>query len=357
MNKYFYKIFLDYQEISVRYDVHHKAIWCYFNPAPRPCFSLKMLQEIKQLQQSIITYFKNRSSATEPPIRYQIYCSQVPGVFNLGGDLALFSKLIKDKNHQLLSEYAKQCIELCYFNAVNLNLPLTTIALVEGMALGGGFEMALSSNILVATEDAEMGFPEIRFNLFPGMGAYSFLARRCGMATTDRMLTSGAIFNATELSDLGIVHHLVKNDNSQEGVKKFIRQHQRLGNGHRALQQVRQCFHPVNYQELSDIVDIWVEAAIRLENKDLRMMDRLVKAQEAKMARREKRSLLRTKQDRRFAAENVTFPLTDWSGETVISNRRKNLDRRGDSDRRTDKHRREKSERRMVSERRLLNSL
>ena len=273
-------------------------------------------------------YFDTRETGSEPPIRYQVYCSQIPGVFNLGGDLALFSKLIKDKDRQQLFDYAHRCIELCYLNSVNLHLPLTTIALVEGAALGGGFEMALSSNVLIATEDAEMGFPEIRFNLFPGMGAYSFLARMCGMANTERMLTSGAIYNARELYDLGIVHHLAKPDNGQESVKKFIRQHQRLSNGHRALQQVRQRYHPIDYQELADITEIWVDAALRLENKDLRMMDRLVKAQQIKMAKQKKKSLLRTKQDRRFVTKNVTFPLTDWSGRTIMSDRRKNPDRR-----------------------------
>ena len=46
------------------------------------------------------------------------------------------------------------------------------------------------------------------------------------------------------------------------------------------------------------------------------------------MAKQTSKSLLRTKQDRRFSPENVHFPLTDWSGETITSDRRKDLDRR-----------------------------
>lgn len=328
MNRDFYKIFRNYQEISVRYDVHHRAIWCYYNPAPRPCFSLTILREIRQVQNSIIDYFENRKKDSEPPIHYQIYCSQVPGVFNLGGDLSLFVKLIKDKNRHQLSNYATLCIDLCYLNAVNLNLPLTTIALVEGAALGGGFEMALSSNVLIATENAKLGFPEIRFNLFPGMGAYSFLARICGMANAERMITSGASYNARELYDMGIVHSLAKIDNGQKSVKKFIRKHQRLSNGYRALQRVRQRYHPIDHKELADISQIWVEAALRLENKDLRMIHRLVKAQSVKMSKQKEGSLLRAKQDRRFIEEKSTFPLMDWSGETIVFDRRKNIDRR-----------------------------
>ncbi len=328
MNRKFYEIFRNYQEISVRYDVEYRAVWCYYNPAPRPCFSLTMLQELRQMQQSIINYFDTENTNSKPLVRYQILYSQVPGVFNLGGDLALFSELIKGQKRQQLLDYAKQCIEICYLNAVNLHLPLTTISLVEGVALGGGFESALSSNVLIATENAEMGFPEIRFNLFPGMGAYSLLARMCGIAIAEEMITSGATYSASKLYDMGIVNCLAKPDKGPESVGEFIRQHRRMGNGRRALQQVRQRYHPIDYQELVDITEIWVDAALRLKGKDLRMMDRLVKAQFNKMSKQNKRSLLRAKQDRRFTREDIHFPLTNWSGETVLLDRRKNPERR-----------------------------
>ncbi len=328
MNSDFYKIFRDYQEISVRYDERNRAIWCYYNPTQRPCFSLTVLQEARQIQQSIIDYFKSRTTDSGSPIRYLIMASQVPGIFNLGGDLCLFAELIKDKDRQQLSEYAAQCIDICFLNAVNLHLPLTTISLVEGAALGGGFESALSSNVLIATENAEMGFPEIRFNLFPGMGAYSFLARNFGIAIGEKLITSGTTYSARELFDIGIVHHLAAIDKGPESVVKYIRQHQRSSNGYRALQQIKQRFHPIDYQELVDITKTWVDAALRLKDRDLRMIDRLVKAQEAKVARQDKSSLIRTIQDRRLIAEKNTFPLTDWSGGTIMLDRRKNLDRR-----------------------------
>ena len=330
MNRDFYKIFRDYQEISIRYDVQHRAIWFYYNPTPRPCFSLTVLKEVRQVQESIIDYFKTGKTGPESPIHYLVIASQVPGIYNLGGDLDLFIKLIKDKDRQQLFDYAKQCIDICYLNTVNLHLPITTISLVEGAALGGGFESALSSNILIATENAKMGFPEIRFNLFPGMGAYSLLSRIAGMTTTERMITTGAVYSGRELYDMGIVHHLAETDKVQESVEKFIRQHRCSGNGRRALQQVRQRCYPIDHQELVDITEIWVDAALRLEEKDLRMMARLIKLQLAKVTpnKQKKMPLLRTKQDRRFVVNEVTFPLTGWSGESIMFDRRKNSDRR-----------------------------
>ena len=330
MDRAFYKIFKDYKEVSIRYDAKHQAIWFYYNPTPRPCFSMTVLKEIRQFQEGLIDYFKNCHTGLETSVQYLIIGSQIPDIYNLGGDLSLFMQLIKDQNRLQLLDYAKQCIDICYLNAVNLHLPITTISLVEGAALGGGFESALSSNIMIATENSKMGFPEIRFNLFPGMGAYSLLARIVGMTVAEKMIAGGEIYSGRELYDMGIVHHLVENDNVQERVEKFLQQHRRLGIGRRALQQVRQCYSPIDYQELSEITEIWVDAALRLEDKDLRMMDRLARAQLAKVTPGEENNmpLLRTKQDRRFVAEDISFPLTDWAGDVVVSDRRENCDRR-----------------------------
>lgn len=328
MNRDFLKIFCEFKEVSLRYDPQHRAIWCYYNPRIRPCFSATMLRELRLVQQGIIDYFAAKDKDEEPLIRYQILHSQIPGIFNLGGDLALFSQLIRQKNRSLLHDYAKRCIDVCYLNSINLNLPITTISLVEGSALGGGFESALSSNILIATEDAEMGFPEIRFNLFPGMGAYSLLARHLGMRTAEQIITSGETYSARRLHEMGIVHRLAKPGQGIECVEDFMRKHSLLGNGFRALQQVRQYYNGMNYRELEVIVELWVDAAMRLEEKDLRLIDRLVKAQSTKMAAMKEQPLKRTKQDRRFVTGRAAFPLTDRNGEIVLVDRRVNPDRR-----------------------------
>ena len=97
MNSEFFKIFRDYEQIFLRYDAKHRAIWCHYNPTPRPCFSATMLLEIRQWLQSVTEYFSTEKSDSESLIRYLVVQSQVPGVFSMGGDLALFSKLIREK--------------------------------------------------------------------------------------------------------------------------------------------------------------------------------------------------------------------------------------------------------------------
>lgn len=328
MDRNFTRIFSDYKEINLRYDAEHRAVWCYYNPASRPCFSLSMLKELRLMQQRIMDYFDGKKESEESLIHYQILHSQVSGIFSMGGDLALFSKLIKERNREKLLEYAMQCIDICYLNSVNLHKPMTTISLVEGSALGGGFESALSSNVLIATESAQLGFPEIRFNLFPGMGAYSILARSCGINMAEKIIGSGEMYSARQLYDMGVVHRLGKDGEGIQCVEKFMKQHRQVGNGYRALQQVRQRFHTLDYKELSDITNLWVDTALQLEKKDLRLIDKLVKAQSSKISSKNGSSRIRTYQDRRFNMETATFPLADWSGNVIIKDRRQRNDRR-----------------------------
>ncbi len=329
----FYEIFREYEELSVRYDGHHRAVWCYYKPGKRPCFTLTVLREALAVQHAIIDYFNSLDgSEGEPAIRFLIQASQVPGIFNLGGDLDLFVKLIVDQDRDRLYEYAKSCVDVCYLNAVNLNLPITTISLVTGMALGGGFEAALSSNILIAEKSCEMGFPEIRFNLFPGMGAFSLLSRITDARLAEKMISGGQLYSALELYDLNIVHELADTGKGHETVERFMHRTSRTMNGFQALHRVRQMVNPVDYEELLAITRLWVKTALKLTRKDLRMMERLVSAQVAKVEprdRRRKLSLLRTRQDRRFInLEKLDFPFTTWSGEIVMQDRRSHRDRR-----------------------------
>ena len=105
-----------------------------------------------------------------------VTASRISGIFNVGGDLALFAMLIKAGDRAALEQYAKLCIDNIYPRTQAFFSPaLTKITLVQGDALGGGFECALAADVIVAEESAQMGLPEILFNLFPGMGAYSLL--------------------------------------------------------------------------------------------------------------------------------------------------------------------------------------
>jgi DSF synthase len=166
-----------------------------------------------------------------------------------------------------------------YLRVRNYNSPMTTISLVQGEALGGGFESALSSNVIIAERRARMGFPEILFNLFPGMGAYSLLSRRVGMKHAEKMLLSGRVYTAEELYELDVVDLLVEDGTGETAVREFVRRNERHRNGMQAVFSCRQHVHPISYEELLNITNVWVDTALRLEEKDLKMMSRLARSQ------------------------------------------------------------------------------
>ena len=324
-------IFKNYEQLTIRYDPNLSSLWYYMNPHPRPCFTPGLLSEIKQLQQSIFDSFESPQFSQQYPIDYVVLASQVPGTFNLGGDLNLFAKHILNQDRDHLLHYATACIDVLYNNAVNMHRPLTTISLVEGSALGGGFEAALSSNIIIAERSAELGLPEILFNLFPGMGAYSLLARRIGIVEAERMITSGKIYRADDLYEMGVVDVLTEDGEGKQAVNKYIKQHSRSSNGLRAINAARQRFSPITYEELMDITKIWVDAALNLTKREIRIMERLVSAQDRRRGKtvidNDRPRVLRTKQDRRIT-NAVKLPFIDDKGKMIEHDRRKANDRR-----------------------------
>jgi DSF synthase len=270
-----------YKQLSTHHDAENRAIWCYMDARPRACFSPDLLEELIRLQRAISS--ANENGSTSPsglPIRYVILASRSPGIFNLGGDLSLFVDFIRTRNREGLRQYAMNCVHVSYQNATSYDSAATTISLVQGDALGGGFEAALSSRVIIAQRGTRFGLPEVLFNLFPGMGAYSFLARRLDPARAERLILSGRTYIAEELWEMGIVDVLTEPGRGEEAVSEYIKQHGRRANAHEALGRVRQRYNPISYEELADITDIWVDAALNLRPRDLRMMERLVRSQD-----------------------------------------------------------------------------
>jgi len=269
-------------QVETHFDADQGIYWAYMNPRPRACFNRELLSDLSAWVDTIENSggTMSDSQGRVAPVHYAVIASRTPGVFNLGGDLALFRAAIERRDRATLSHYGRSCVDVLYRWWKNANVPLTTISLVQGEALGGGFECALSSSVLIAEEDARMGFPEVLFNLFPGMGAYSFLSRKVGRRTTDELITSGAVYTARQLYDLGVVDVITPTGTGEAAVASYVRKHQRAGNGRRGIEAMAKEANPLAHDELVRIVELWSDAALRLTERDLKMMDRLVRAQQ-----------------------------------------------------------------------------
>lgn len=261
-----------YSQLLTYYDEKYQLAWGYMRAHPRPCFTNTLLGELQD-------WFTELSVQNEKDIRHAVLASDVPGVYNLGGDLNLFSELITRRDRAGLLRYAKTCIDALYIKMKNFHRDITHITLVQGDALGGGFECALASDVLIAERSAKLGLPEVLFNLFPGMGAYSLLSRKLDPARAQRIILSGKLYSAEELYEMGIVDVLADDHQGEMAVYDYVRREQKHANAYQALRKVGACVNPVTYDELMSITEIWVEAALRLQSRDLRMMERLVAKQ------------------------------------------------------------------------------
>jgi DSF synthase len=133
--------------------------------------------------------------------------------------------------------------------------------------------------VLIAERGAKMGLPEILFNLFPGMGAMTFLGRRIGHHKAEKINLSGKLYLAEELYDMGVVDVLADPGEGEGAVYDYVRREEKSRNGIMALRSAREVSQPAPYDELVRITEIWVDAALRLDSKDLRMMERLINRQ------------------------------------------------------------------------------
>ena len=263
-------------QLEIKFDSDLGVFWAYMTPYPRPCFNLHLLDELNGF---IETIKKSSGRQTASPVSYGVLASKTPGVFNLGGDLSLFRTLILLQDRKALLDYGRRCVDNLLSWHRNCDVSVTSIALVQGDALGGGFEAALSATVLIAEESSRMGFPEILFNLFPGMGAFSFLSRKIGRRAAEEMITSGTIYSARQLYDLGVIDVLTPDGTGEAAVHGFIRKHSRNMAGRQAFERARNVVAAVTEDELLRVVEIWADTALKLQERDLKVMERLIRAQ------------------------------------------------------------------------------
>lgn len=266
-----------YTQLTTYFDPHSQIAWGYMHAEPRPCFTPTLLRELQAWGNGLVAQIDD---PVESDVKYFVIASKVADTFSLGGDLNLFMQHIEARDREALYHYAVSCVECSYAVHSHLNRPnVTSIALVQGQALGGGFESALAANVLVAERGSKMGLPEILFNLFPGMGAMTFLGRKVGHHLAEKIIRSGKLYLAEELHELGVVDVLAEAGEGEAAVHDYVRREEKSRNGLLALRAAREISQPASYEELIRITEIWVEAALRLEARDLRMMERLVSRQ------------------------------------------------------------------------------
>ena len=276
----------EFTDLAARIVPEDRAFWCVLAPRGRPCFSRSLLRDLSLARDVIDALFMATPPAAPRPFEYLVLASRATGVYNLGGDLDLFASYIRTGDRVALRDYAHACIMAIESSHSGHGHGVVTIALVQGDALGGGMEAALSCDVMIAERQAKFGLPEILFNLFPGMGAYHFLSRRVGMVKAEEIILSGRLYTAAEMQALGVVDILVDEGKGEHAVREYIARRSGRVRVQSAIYEVRRRAIPVSLRELLDVADLWVDRALALTEQDLRRMTRIAAAQNRALAAR-----------------------------------------------------------------------
>jgi DSF synthase len=273
-----------YDELGVLLDPNTQCVWCHLRPRGPPSFTPSMVRELLVLHHSIHAVASSQGPGEEPLIRYYVQASQIPGIYNMGGDLSFLADRIRHNDREGIRSYAYGCVEAVYHIAVGFDSGIISVGLVQGDALGGGLEGAICCNFIIAERGVKMGLPEILFNSFPGMGAYSMLCRRLDASRAERMIFSGRIYSAEEMYDLGVVDLVVDRGMGEAAVRDYVGDYRKHG-ARQAIFRARQRTNPLTLAELRDITDLWVETTMKLSEADLRRMSHLQSAQVRRLRR------------------------------------------------------------------------
>jgi DSF synthase len=265
----------DLGQIDVEWDESAGCLWAYLTPEGLPNCNQGLLRDTARWQAETVRLFGLPNS----PLKYVVLASRYPGIFNLGGDLEMFATCIERQDRQTLLWYGRTCIEIVHNFWYCGQLPIINIALAQGDALGGGFEALMCFDTIIAERQARFGLPEILFGLFPGMGAHSILSRRVGHNMAQHILHEGRIFSADEMHEIGLVAQVVETGKGAEAVRRYMADTSARHSGHVGILQAGRRINPLTMEELGDIVENWVDIALRLSPADLRTMRRLSDAQ------------------------------------------------------------------------------
>ncbi len=148
------------------------------------------------------------------------------------------------------------------FNRVDAS-PLTTIAAVHGVTFGGGFELALVCDLIIADKMARFCFPELRLGLIPGFGGIPRLKRDLGNAVVRDLLLTGRSFNATKAQQIGLVSQVVAEGEALRAARATAAQTGKFDR--QTAVAAKRFIKPIPHEELRREIDIFCELFSRPE--------------------------------------------------------------------------------------------
>ncbi len=176
--------------------------------------------------------------------------SSLPAGFCAGADLRqLYAGLVATPDLEQRRAGVSDFIDRMHQVMNRLDsLPLTTIGAIHGACFGGGFELALTCDILIADKSARFCFPELRLGLLPGFGGIPRLKRDVGNGVVRDLLLTGRSLNAKKAQSIGLVSQMVAQGKHLDAARSTARQATRFDSD--AARTTKAFMKPIPHAEL-----------------------------------------------------------------------------------------------------------
>src|SRR5215472_15462931 len=191
-----------------------------------------------------------------------ILYSTLKAGFCAGADLRQLYGWIQEYGQSEVAKHARDYLERIHDVMNKLDAaPLTTIAAVHGVAFGGGFELALTCDLIIADKMARFCFPELRLGLIPSFGGIPRLKRDLGNAVIRDLLLTGRSFNTTKAQQIGLVSQMVGEGEALRAARATASQ---LGKFDRhTAATAKQFIKPIPYEDLREEINIFCDLFAR----------------------------------------------------------------------------------------------
>lgn len=187
-----------------------------------------------------------------------IIYSQLNSGFSAGADLRETYYRTQQLEKEAAVRSVRESLERTHHVMNTLDAsPLSTIAAVHGVTFGGGLELALTCDLILADKTARFAFPELRLGLIPGFGGIPRLKRDLGNAVVRDLLLTGRSFNVTKAQQIGLVSQVVAEGQALKVARSTAAQ---IGKFNRRTSAAAKKFiKPIPYDELRREIDIFCE--------------------------------------------------------------------------------------------------
>lgn len=260
--------------MTLYHDIVREAYWCDLHGDGRPVCTQALMDEFLA--------FARKVEDGSMPCKFVIVTSSAKLGFGVGGDFDFFVEALSTKNFEGLRKYAHSAVEAVYRlnNGMLAKSPVITLSLTRGQTLGGGFELALSTDFLIAEDSSIFGFPEIRFNLFPGMGAMHFVHQRTSsIKLGEQLMISGQTLNVHAANEKGLVDYVTEDGKGVKHLNSLLDCWLHNFNGVSLVVGAKRRVSPISRKSLLEVTDTWAEGLTRLTDANLKHIQRLSAAQ------------------------------------------------------------------------------